>query len=167
MSLLTYQDARPWARAIKDRVVRRMMPPWHIDRNIGITKFKDDPSLSDAEVATISNWVDQGALEGNPADMPPPRQFSDTDRWHIGTPDFVVSMAKPYKLKAQGGDEYYDIDLHPGFKEDMYLSAVPKDWGQQELVWTLTAHGRTEKAYAQLIPEEEILERLIQTRAEI
>src|SRR5437016_11534823 len=69
MSLLTYQDARPWARAIKERVARRLMPPWHIDRNIGITKFKDDPSLTDAEIATISNWVDQGALEGNPADM--------------------------------------------------------------------------------------------------
>jgi hypothetical protein len=124
MSLLTYQDARPWARAIKERVTRRLMPPWHIDRNIGITKFKDDPSLTDTEIATISNWVDQGALEGNPADMPAPRQFSDPDKWHIGTPDFVISMPKPYKLKAQGGDEYYDIDLDPGFKEDMYLSAV-------------------------------------------
>ena len=80
--------------------------------------------MSDAEIATISNWVDQGALEGNPADMPPPRQFSDPDKWHIGTPDFVVSMPKPYQLKAQGGDEYYDIDLDPGFQEDMYLSAV-------------------------------------------
>src|SRR2546427_1900666 len=124
MSLLTYQDARPWARDIKEKVARRLMPPWHIDRNIGITKFKDDPSLSDAEIATISNWVDQGALEGNPADMPPPRQFSDPDKWHIGKPDFVISMPKPYVLKARGGDEYYDIDLDPGFKEDMYLSSV-------------------------------------------
>jgi hypothetical protein len=100
MSLLTYQDARPWARAIKERVTRRLMPPWLIDRNIGITKFKDDPSLTDTEIATISNWVDQGALEGNPADMPAPRQFSDPDKWHIGTPDFVISMPKPYKLKT-------------------------------------------------------------------
>src|SRR6478752_3172920 len=64
MSLLTYKEARPWARSIKDKVVRRQMPPWHIDRNIGITKFKDDPSLTDVEIATISDWVDQGALEG-------------------------------------------------------------------------------------------------------
>src|SRR5256885_13654281 len=105
MSLLTYEDARPWARSIKTKVAAREMPPWHIDRNIGITRFKDDPSLTDAEIATISNWVDQGALEGNPADMPSPRQFSDPDKWHIGTPDFVISMPKPYKLKAQGGDE--------------------------------------------------------------
>src|SRR6266705_3407779 len=71
MSLLTYQDARPWARAIKEKVVRRQMPPWHIDRSIGITKFKDDPSLTDAEIATISNWVDQGALE-DPSQPPSP-----------------------------------------------------------------------------------------------
>ena len=124
MSLLTYKDARPWARSIKEKVVRRQMPPWHIDRTIGITKFKDDPSLTDVEIATISNWVDQGALEGNPADMPPPRQFGDVDKWHIGKPDLVVAMPKPYLLKAKGGDEYYDIDLDPGFKEDMYISAV-------------------------------------------
>ncbi|MGA2714424.1 MAG: cytochrome c [Bryobacteraceae bacterium] len=124
MSLMTYQDSRPWARSIKEKVVRRQMPPWHIDRNVGITKFKDDPSLTDADIATISKWVDQGAFEGNPADMPPPRQFSDLDKWNIGKPDLVITMPKPYLLKAKGGDEYYDIDLDPGFKEDMYISAV-------------------------------------------
>src|SRR5215831_13993119 len=64
MSLLTYKDARPWARSIKEKVVRRQMPPWHIDRNVGINQFKDDPSLTDGEIAAISNWVDQGAPEG-------------------------------------------------------------------------------------------------------
>src|SRR5579863_6053952 len=83
MSLLTYNDVRPWARAIKEKVVLRQMPPWHIDRNIGIGKFKDDPSLTDAEIAAIANWVDHGAPLGDPADMPPPRQFSDLDKWHI------------------------------------------------------------------------------------
>src|SRR5262245_57966018 len=83
MSLLTYEDARPWARSIKARVTAREMPPWHIDRHVGITKFKDDPSLSDAEIATIAKWVDAGAPRGNPADMPPPRQFSELDQWYI------------------------------------------------------------------------------------
>jgi hypothetical protein len=124
MALLTYKDARPWARSIKEKVVRREMPPWHIDRNVGITKFKEDPSLTDAEIATISNWVDRGAPEGNPADMPPPRQFSDLDKWQIGKPDLVVSMKKPYRLKANGQDEYYDIDIDPGFQEDVYIQAV-------------------------------------------
>jgi hypothetical protein len=73
MSLLTYNDVRPWARSIKQRVVGREMPPWYIDRHIGITKFKDDPSLTDAEIATIVKWVDAGAPAGNPGDMPKPR----------------------------------------------------------------------------------------------
>ncbi len=124
MALLTYKDARPWARSIKEKVVRREMPPWHIDRNVGITKFKEDPSLTDAEIATISNWVDRGAPEGNPSDLPPPRQFSDLDKWQIGKPDVVVSMKKPYRLKANGQDEYYDVDIDPGFKEDVYIQAV-------------------------------------------
>ena len=124
MSLMTYQDARPWARSIKAKVVTRKMPPWHIDRNVGIDKFKDDPSLTDAEIATISAWVDQGAPEGSPAEMPPPRVFADVDKWHIGTPDIVVSMPKPYVLHAKGGDEYYDIDVDPGFTEDVYVQAI-------------------------------------------
>jgi hypothetical protein len=123
MSLLTYKDARPWARSIKEKVVRREMPPWHIDRNVGVTKFKDDPSLSETEIATITNWVDHGSPEGNAADMPPPRQFGDLDKWHI-TPDLIVSMPKAYKLKANGQDEYYDIDVDPGFTEDMYVEAL-------------------------------------------
>ena len=94
MSLLTYKDARPWARSIKERVVRRVMPPWHIDRNVGVQKFKDDPSLTDAQIAAIVAWVDHGAPEGNTADMPPPPDFTDLDQWHF-KPDLVVSMPKP------------------------------------------------------------------------
>ena len=90
MSLMTYEDARPWARSIKTRVVNREMPPWHIDRNVGIQKFKDDISLSDAEIATIASWVDAGAPLGNRADLPPQRQFADSDAWAIGEPDRVV-----------------------------------------------------------------------------
>ena len=90
MSLMTYEDARPWARSIKARVATREMPPWHIDRHIGIQKFKDDPSLSDEEIATIVKWVDSGAPRGNLADMPPLRQFADASEWQIGKPDLVI-----------------------------------------------------------------------------
>jgi hypothetical protein len=124
MSLLTYQDARPWARSIKAKVVAREMPPWYIDRHIGITKFKDDPSLTDAEIATVTRWVDGGAPQGNPADMPKPRVFAEVDKWHIGEPDMVVSLPKPYELRANGPDEFYDVDVDPEFKEDMYIAAV-------------------------------------------
>jgi hypothetical protein len=124
MSLVTYDEARPWARSIKQKVTSREMPPWYIDRHIGITKFKDDPSLSDAEIATIVKWVDSGAPAGSAADMPAPKVFADVDRWHIGKPDMVVSLPKPYELRANGPDEFYDVDVDPGFAEDMYIAAV-------------------------------------------
>src|SRR5881227_3559521 len=107
MSLLTYQDARPWARAIKQKVAAREMPPWYIDRHIGIQRFKDDPSLTDEEIATIAKWADSGAPQGSATDMPVPRQFTDVDKWHIGKPDIVVSLPKAYELKANGPDEFY------------------------------------------------------------
>src|SRR2546428_257555 len=89
MSLLTYEDARPWAKAIKEKVMTRLMPPWYIDKDVGVRHFKNDASLSDAEIATIAKWVDGGAPMGNPADMPPPRQFEDLEKWHIAPPDLV------------------------------------------------------------------------------
>src|SRR5579872_3004486 len=66
MSLITFQEARPWARSIKERVATRQMPPWHIDRSVGVQKFKNDMSLTNEQVTTIARWVDGGALEGNP-----------------------------------------------------------------------------------------------------
>ena len=66
MSLLTYEEARPWARSIKDKVVTRAMPPWYIDKNIGVQEFKYDYSLTDEEIATVATWVDNGARRGNP-----------------------------------------------------------------------------------------------------
>src|SRR5712691_9046475 len=65
MSLLTYEDARPWARSIKQKVAAREMPPWYIDRNVGVRHFKNDVSLSDRQIATIVNWVDAGAPKGS------------------------------------------------------------------------------------------------------
>lgn len=124
MSLLTYEDVRPWAKAIKEKVVTRTMPPWYIDKNIGITEFKDDPSLSDADIATISSWVDAGAPMGESKDMPPPRDFSNLDQWHIGKPDVIVTMKKPYILAAHGPDNIVNILVDPGFTEDMYVMAV-------------------------------------------
>jgi len=73
MSLLTYVQTRPWARSIRQKVVAREMPPWFIDKNVGVQHFSNDRSLTDAEISTIMKWVDAGAPQGNPADMPPPR----------------------------------------------------------------------------------------------
>src|SRR6185503_9579783 len=94
MSLITYEQVRPFARAIKQRTSLRgkrgSMPPWFIEREVGIQQFKDDISLSDAEIAAIAKWADNGAPQGNPADMPPPRNWADADAWQIGTPDLIV-----------------------------------------------------------------------------
>ena len=80
MSLLTYEEARPWARSIKQKVVGRSMPPWYVDKSVGIQTFKDDRSLTEQEIATIVAWADGGAPRGNPADMPPPLTF-DKERY--------------------------------------------------------------------------------------
>src|SRR3954465_537714 len=89
MSLVSYEDVRPWARAIKQRTSigprAGVMPPWYVEKNIGIQKFKDDPSLSAAEIAKIAKWADSGAPQGNPADMPALRTFHDGKSWEIGT----------------------------------------------------------------------------------
>ena len=75
MSLLTYEEVRPWARAIKNRTGLRTkpgaMPPWYVEKNIGIQRYKNDPSLNDEEIEKIATWVDNGAPQGNPADLPP------------------------------------------------------------------------------------------------
>ena len=94
MALVTYEDVRPWARAIKQRTGlgprAGVMPPWYVEKNIGIQQFQNDPSLSDEEIAKIAQWVEQGAPRGNPADLPPPRQWADRSVWAIGTPDLIV-----------------------------------------------------------------------------
>jgi hypothetical protein len=125
MSLLTYNDARPWAKAIKQQVVQRNMPPWYIDRAVGIQKFKNDGSLSDQEIATISQWADGGAPMGNAADMPAPRVFDDSDRWHIGKPDVVVTLTKDVLVKAKQADQWLDRPTEDlGLKTDRYIAAM-------------------------------------------
>src|SRR5438128_7032484 len=95
MSLVTFEETRPWARAIKERVSTRQMPPWHIDRAVGVQKFKNDMSLSDEQVETIVRWVDAGAPQGDPKDMPPPKPLVTDNEWKgvrdgYGPPDLVV-----------------------------------------------------------------------------
>jgi hypothetical protein len=123
MSLMTYEDVRPWARAIKTRVVAREMPPWHLDRHIGIQAFKDDPSLTDEQIATISKWVDSGAPRGNPSDMPPLRQFADNSQWQIGKPDIVVKFPA-YTVPAAGPDLFGNLYADVPITKDRYIKAI-------------------------------------------
>jgi len=111
MSLRTYQDARPWARSIKARVSTRQMPPWHIDKSVGIQHFKNDMSLTDKQIQTIVDWVDQGAIEGNPSDMPalPPVETKlmwRAERDGFGPPDLIVKSPE-YEMPAFGQDQWW------------------------------------------------------------
>ena len=123
MSLVTYQEVRPWARSIRNRVVNREMPPWHIDKNIGIQSFKDDPSLSDAEIAMVAAWVDNGAPMGDPADMPPPVDFPDASEWQIGEPDLIVQYPT-YEMPAEGPDLFGALYTELDLDEDRYIRAI-------------------------------------------
>ena len=124
MSLLTFEEARPWARSIKEQVILRQMPPWYIDKNVGVQHFSNDRSLTDDEIATLAAWADTGAPQGNPADMPRPRQFPATETWQIGQPDVIVSLPKDYVVKAQAPDQWPDILVDPGLTEDRYIKGV-------------------------------------------
>ena len=128
MSLMTYEEVRPWARSIKHRTGlgprAGVMPPWYVEKDIGIQQFKEDPSLSDDEVATIARWVDRGAPQGNPADMPPARSFADNSKWTIGEPDLVLRSPNVL-VPASGPDKWGSLGLVPtGLTEDRYVSAV-------------------------------------------
>ncbi len=124
MSLLTYEEARPWARAIRQKVSMREMPPWYIDKNVGIKHFKNDVSLTDREIATIVAWADAGAPRGNAADMPPPRRFEPTDTWTMGQPDVIVQLPKDLEVPAQGADKWIDILVDSGLTEDRYIRGI-------------------------------------------
>jgi len=128
MSLLTYEEARPWARSMKLRTSLRSkpnaMPPWFIEKNIGIQQFKGDISLSDEEIDKIARWADNGAPQGNPADAPPPLQFRDGAQWEIGTPDLIVS-SPTITIKATAPDWWGPLDpVDTGLTEDRYVAAI-------------------------------------------
>jgi len=123
MSLMTYNEVRPWARSIKERIVLRDMPPWHLDKTVGIRRYKNDISLSDQEIATIVKWVDSGAPEGNPADMPKPLSFAPQDEWFIGEPDLLVTT-KDFAMYPKGPDWWIDQYAEMTLTEDRWIKAM-------------------------------------------
>jgi hypothetical protein len=117
MPLMSYAEARPWAKAIKQAVQKGSMPPWFADPKHG--KFANERRLSEAEVATLVTWADKGAPEGNPKDAPAPRQF--TDGWGIGQPDKIISMPQAFSIPASGTIEYHYVILPTGLTEDTWI----------------------------------------------
>jgi hypothetical protein len=96
------------------------MPPWFIYRSVGIRHFKNDPSLSDNEIATIASWVDAGAPRGSAADMPPAVQFPDDDAWQIGTPDLIIEIPSEHVVQAEQSDVWANYTTPTGLTEDRY-----------------------------------------------
>lgn len=117
MPLLTYQQVRPWAAAIKESVLLKKMPPWFADPHLG--KFSNDRSLNKEQMETVSAWVDQGAKPGSAKDAPAPRKF--VDGWNIPTPDLVIQMPTPFSVPASGEVEYQYVVLPTNFKQDQWV----------------------------------------------
>ena len=151
MSLVTYDETRPWVKSIKQRVVTRSMPPWHIDKTVGIQHFANDMSLTDAQIATIARWADAGAPQGNPKDMPPAKVWPKEDGWQLsqqfGQPDFVLS-SDPYTMPAKGQDVW--------FKPLTQIPITEPRWVRAVEMRPATASGRkiTHHALAYLQQEE-------------
>jgi hypothetical protein len=132
-STLTYREVRPWAKSIREKVASRTMPPWHADPHYG--QFKNDRSLSQAEIDTITAWVDGGAKEGNPKDLPPAPKFNDG--WAIGQPDLVIKVPE-YTYKS-GADEYQYFDVPTNFTEDRYVQMAEARPGNRKIVHHIIA----------------------------
>jgi hypothetical protein len=117
MPLMTYQQTRPWAAAIKESVLLKKMPPWFADPHYG--KFANDRSLTKEQIDTLTAWAEHGAKEGNPKDAPAPRRFEEG--WNIPKPDLVLQMAKPFPIPATGTVDYHYVVLPTKFTEDKWV----------------------------------------------
>jgi hypothetical protein len=127
MALRTYEEARPWVRSIAERVGARQMPPWHIDKTIGIQKFKNDRSLDDAQIETILAWVAAGAPKGDPKDMPAPKVYGDETGWTLaakyGQPDLIVKSPE-YTMPAVAQDAWWRPSVETGVTEPRWVRAI-------------------------------------------
>ena len=130
MSLMTYEQARPWAKSIREKVTRGTMPPWHAEAARGV--FVNDRRLTESEKSTLIAWADAGAPLGNPKDLPPAPKF--TEGWEIGTPDVVLTMPKAYQVPANGTIAYQYFMIPTNFTEDKWVQAIEVKPGVRSVV---------------------------------
>ena len=128
MSLVTYEETRPWAKAIRERVIKHEMPPWHINQTVGIQEFKNDRSLSEAQIATIVKWVDAGAPKGDLKDMPPPKEWPDESKWNLasmfgGPPDLIIK-SPDWTVPPVAQDAWYKPVIETGLTEPRWVRAI-------------------------------------------
>ena len=137
MSLVTYEDARPWAKSIKAAVASRKMPPWFADPQFG--HFSNDARLSDSELKTIQAWADGGALEGNARDLPPAPKF--VDGWAMGKPDQVIDIGEDHEV-TPGEDAYEHFVVPTNFKEGKWVRAAEIRPGNRQVLHHVIAFIR-------------------------
>ena len=150
MSLLSYKEVRPWARSIKEKVVNREMPPWSPDPAYG--EFTNDHRLAQKDVDTIAAWVDQGAKEGNPKDLPKMPEFV-RGGWEIGKPDVVLQMAEEHVVKPDDPDNYINYFIPTNFKEDVWVQAAEVHPGNRRVVHHVIAFIQTPQMMAKRLED--------------
>jgi hypothetical protein len=138
MSLLTYNDARPWAKSIKEAVLTHKMPPWFADPHVG--KFANDRSLTQAEINTLVGWVDGGAKPGEAKDAPAPLSFAEG--WTIGKPDTVLDTGVDFKVPAKGTIDYTYFVVPTGFSEDKWIKDIEVLPGSKTAVHHIVLYAR-------------------------
>ncbi len=130
MSLITYEDARPWAAAIKEKVASGAMPPWHSTQPVGT--FANDRRLNAHDRETLVRWASSGAPKGDAKDLPAAPKFANG--WEIGTPDVVISMNEPYKVPASGTIDYQMFTMPTNFTTDKWVQAIEVRPGTRAVV---------------------------------
>jgi len=130
MSLITYQEARPWAKSIRQAVLTKKMPPWFADPHYG--KFANDRSLSQAEIDTLVAWVDAGAPEGNPQDVPAPRKF--VEGWAHGKPDLVLEVPTAFSVPSTGVVPYQWVIVPTHLTEDKWVMSTEVRPGDRSVI---------------------------------
>ncbi len=130
MSLIDYKSVRPWAKAIREVVLLKRMPPWFADSTTG--HFSNDPTLSESERHIIIDWVEQGAKEGDPRDLPTAPSY--VDGWHIGKPDVVFDIGEDHVPNSTSADEYVYFTVPTNFTEGHWVRAVELRPGNRKVV---------------------------------
>lgn len=154
MALITYEQVRPWAKSIREKVSLGQMPPWHADAPHG--KFLNDRRLSDRDKEILLSWVDGGAPQGDPKDLPPVPRFAEG--WEIGEPDVMLSMPKAYDVPAKGTIAYQNFVVPTNFTEDKWVQAIEVRPGNRAVVHHILVFANTPQAapvllgYTQLVP---------------
>lgn len=138
MSMISYKEVRPWAKAIREKVISKDMPPWHADPAHG--QWSNDRRMSEQEINTIVKWVDQGAKEGSPKDLPPMPKFASG--WQIGEPDVVFHMPEEFTVPAEGAVAYQYFVVPTKFEKDTYISALEARAGNLSVVHHIVMYVR-------------------------